>query len=310
MLGALLAPTVLIAVSNCTGAAEVAAPTVHVTMESPTSVEARGTASIPSTSTPTPTLIPPAPESVHEWWSPAQDASWQWQLQGAPNISHDAEVYDIDLFDTPSETIAELHGLGRHVVCYFSVGSFEEWREDADAFDPVDLGEALEGWEGERWLDIRSPRVRNIMLARLDLAAARGCDAVEPDNAQAYLEDSGFDLTARDQLDYNRLLAEAAHERGLGIGLKNDGPQASLLAEHFDFAVTEECQAFEECAYYTAFIRRGRPVFNAEYFDSLAEAEDAANVVCAEATVLGIQTLLLPLALDDTFRISCAERAH
>ena len=61
------------------------------------------------------------------------------------------------------------------------------------------------------------------MLARLDLAQQRGCDGVEPDNVQSYDDDTGFELTAADQLAFNRRVADEAHARGLAVGLKNGG---------------------------------------------------------------------------------------
>lgn len=42
------------------------------------------------------------------------------------------------------------------------------------------------------------------MQARLDLAVQKGCDGVEPDNVDGYQNNSGFPLTAQDQLAYNR----------------------------------------------------------------------------------------------------------
>jgi hypothetical protein len=72
-------------------------------------------------------------------------------------------VYLVDGFDTPAATVSLLKGQGRHPVCYFSAGSFEEWRPDAGDFVAADLGKPLSGWPGERWLDVRSPAVRAIM---------------------------------------------------------------------------------------------------------------------------------------------------
>lgn len=117
--------------------------------------------------------------------------TWYWQLQGTLDTSINVDVYDIDMFDTPKSTISGLKAQGRTVVCYFSAGSYEEWRADADAFDIDLLGDPLDGWPGERWLDIRdirqsSSRIAAIMRARLDLAQHKGCHAVEPDNIDGY----------------------------------------------------------------------------------------------------------------------------
>lgn len=56
-----------------------------------------------------------------------------------------------------------------------------------------------------------------LWLNRLDVAVYKGCDGVEPDNVDGYTNNTGFILTAEDQLMYNRFLADEAHERGLLI---------------------------------------------------------------------------------------------
>ncbi len=232
----------------------------------------------------------------------AVDATWQWQLQGDINTAYDVDVYDIDLFDAPPDVIDELRGAGRTVICYFSAGSFEQWRDDAGDFPAAAIGEPLDGWEDERWVDTRDATVRGILAARLDLAVERGCHGVEPDNVTAFQNESGFDLTADDQLDFNRFLADAAHRRGLLIGLKNDLAQIPALVDDFDFAVNEECLQYDECDAYAPFIDTGKAVFNAEYDES---AVDDPAGTCAAADAAGLRTLILPLDLDDSMRISC-----
>ena len=72
------------------------------------------------------------------------------------------------------------------------------------------------------------------MEARMDSCQANGFDGIEPDNIDGFLNDTGFPLTYGDQLEYNIWLAEAAHARGLSIGLKNDMDQTPDLLTHFD----------------------------------------------------------------------------
>jgi Uncharacterized conserved protein len=158
--------------------------------------------------------------AVADWYRPNLHTNAQIQLQGEINRSYPVDLYDIDLFDTSSATIQSLKNTGTHVICYFSAGSYENWRPDAKQFAKKDLGKNLSGWPGERWLDIRSTKVRQIMKARLDLAAAKGCDGVDPDNVDGYTNNPGFPLTAAHQLSYNRFLAQESHRRGLTIGLK------------------------------------------------------------------------------------------
>ncbi len=110
--------------------------------------------------------LPLAPAAITDgdWSTPAPGISWQWQLSGTVNDGYDVTLYDIDLFDSSSDLIAELQQQGRTVICYFSAGSYEDWRDDESEFNSDDLGDTLDGWPGERWLDIRSQNVQRIML--------------------------------------------------------------------------------------------------------------------------------------------------
>ena len=105
-------------------------------------------------------------------------------------------MYDIDMFDHSSEVVASLQAKGRKVICYISAGSLEDWRPDADQFPKSVLGKSLEGWVGERWLDIRQiDLLAPIMTARMDLCKEKGFDGIEPDNIDGYINDTGFPLT-------------------------------------------------------------------------------------------------------------------
>jgi hypothetical protein len=238
-----------------------------------------------------------------EIWRPAPGTSWQWQLQGEINTSWDVEMYDIDLFDTPQDIIDALHADGRLVICYFSAGSYEDWRDDAADFPASVIGEPLDDWEGEAWLDIRrNDLLESVMTARLDLAVEKACDGVEPDNVDGYDNDTGFDLTGDDQLAYNIWLAEQAHERGLSIGLKNDLDQIEVLVEHFDWALNEQCFEFDECETLLIFIEQGKAVFGVEY---TGDPQD----YCPQANQMEFSWLSKTYDLADEPPASCAEFA-
>ncbi len=242
------------------------------------------------------------------WYRPSQESLWQWQLLGTIDSSYDVTIYDIDLFDTNSSLIDTLQRSGKKVICYFSAGSYEEWREDAALFDIAALGNDLDGWEGERWLDIRHESVKAIMRHRLDLAKEKGCDGVEPDNMDGYTQNTGFTLQADDQLQYNKFIANEARKRGLSVGLKNDLDQIVLLEPFFDFAVNEECHYYNECSMLQPFIDAGKPVFNAEYAQKYVDNIDGArDVMCRQSRQAKMHTLVLPLDLDGRFRFSCDE---
>jgi len=205
-------------------------------------------------------------------WQPSPGTSWQWQLTEEIDTSFDVQMYDIDLFDTPQSTIDTLHENGRIVICYFSAGSYENWRSDANQFPAAVLGNTLDGWPDEKWLDIRQiAQLEPIMTARLDLAVSKGCDGVEPDNVDGYTNNTGFPLSAQDQLDYNSWLSTAAHTRSLSIGLKNDLDQIPDLVTHFDWALNEQCYQYDECDLLRPFTAAGKAVFGVEYQGSPAQ---------------------------------------
>jgi hypothetical protein len=176
-------------------------------------------------------------------------------------------MYDIDLFDATAALISSLHSKGRVVICYFST-QYENWRPDAASFPAASLGSNLDNWPGERYVDIRSSAVRSILAARLDLAVSKGCDGVEPDNVDSYANSNGFGLTAANQLDFNKFLANEAHARGLSVGLKNDLDQVSALVSYFDWALNEQCNEYGECSMLDPFVNAGKAVFGVEYTGS------------------------------------------
>jgi hypothetical protein len=120
-------------------------------------------------------------------WQPTVGTKWQIMLSQAPNTSgrlepSDALVWDIDLFDTNENTISELRQMGKKVICYYSAGTYESGRPDVGSLVSSDIGAGLPDWPGEKWLDIRHENVWNVMKSRIDLAAQKGCDAIDPDN--------------------------------------------------------------------------------------------------------------------------------
>ncbi|TQB74006.1 hypothetical protein MPDQ_005205 [Monascus purpureus] len=227
-------------------------------------------------------LPPPPPSSGNETaqpnatvkWQPMVGTTWQIELEYPLNdTSYNASIYDIDLFNNNASIIAELHRLGRKVICYFSAGSYENWRPDKDEFQQSDLGNTLDGWPDEKWVNISSSDVRRIMLNRLELAASKGCDGVDPDNVDGYDNDNGLGLTEVDSVDYVNWLAEEAHARNMSVGLKNAGDIIPSVLGNMQWSVNEQCVEFDECVIYSAFTRVGKPVFHIEY----PKGEDTDN---------------------------------
>ena len=206
------------------------------------------------------------PSASARIWKPRPGVSWQIQLQGEVSTRPRARVYTVDGADSPASLVRALHARGRKVVCYFSAGTYENYREDREKIPPSARGKTLADWPEEQWLDVRQiDALRDVIESRLDECRRKGFDGVDFDNVDGYANDSGFPLTAEDQLRFNRFLAAEAHERGLAAGLKNDLDQIPQLVRDFDFAVNEQCFEYRECGRLAPFIRANKAVFHIEY---------------------------------------------
>jgi hypothetical protein len=225
-------------------------------------------------------LVPARAVATPVWQPKPTTAAWQWQLQGTIDTSIDAAVYEVDGFETPRRTVRALHRRGRKAICYLDVGAWESYRPDAAAFPGAALGKTYSGYPDERWLDVRKlAALGPILRKRFDICRRKGFDAVEPDNLAGYENETGFPLTAGDQLRFNRWVAREVHRRGMAVALKNDPAQVRDLVGQFDFAVVEEGFGYDECELYTPFVEVGKAVFAAEY-------EQPPSGFCAEAIEL------------------------
>ncbi len=185
-------------------------------------------------------------------------------------------MIEVDGFDASAATVTALHQTerGRGVVCYIDAGTWENWRPDASKFPRKLLGKKDGGWAGERWLNIASfnGALGRIMSARAKMCKQKGFNAIDFDNVDGYANDTGFHLTAQDQLRYDVFLANAAHRLGLAVALKNDMAQIPELLTYFDFAVDEQCFQYKECLTsqngkfgLDEFVKAHKAVFDIEY---------------------------------------------
>ena len=128
------------------------------------------------------------------------------------------------------------------------------------------------------------------VLGLRSLCRRKGFDGVEADNVDGYTQDSGFPLTAEDQLRFDRAVAGLAHERSLTIGLKNDLDQVAELVGDFDFAVNESCAQYHECEALAPFTASGKTVLHVEY-------DLDTSVFCPLTQRLGFRSIRKPLDL-------------
>ncbi len=247
-------------------------------------------------------------------WKPPVGVRWQYQLQPPVDAAITAVpftggapvhpgVFDIDLYDadgvTPAaDAVAAVHAQGARAVCYVDAGTWEDWRPDAGAY-PVAVRGRGNGWPGERWIDIRRLDVLvPIIAARVQRCVTAGFDAVEFDNMDGASNHSGFPVSQAQQIEFNRAMAGVAHDNGLAVGLKNDVAQLTQLEPWFEFAVNEQCQQYNECGGYDAWIARAKAVVQVEYTSPLA-------TFCPRAIAAGRSAIRKALALLATPYTPC-----
>lgn len=226
------------------------------------------------------------------WWKPTGGYATKWQIQlSKPNPAFitGVQFYIYDGFDSTAAHVKGIKAKGGKSICYLSAGSWENWRSDASKFPASVKGKNLDGWPGEKWLDVRNLAVlKPIMEKRADLCKAKGFDAIDWDNVDGYTNGTGFPLSGNHQIAYNKMLSSITHARGMAVSLKNDVYQLVALEPFFDMAVNEECFDYNECAGYKVFSAKKKPVLNIQY----------SKLNCASAKSLNIASVKKNLSLD------------
>jgi hypothetical protein len=277
------------------------APSTTTTSLSPTTTAApttTGTTVVPSTSSSSPTsssvsstttstTVVPSLKALHP------GASWDWQIAaGTPILTtldnahptSGQKMLDIDMEGTSASTISAAKAKGITVVCYIETGSWENYRSDASQFPTSALGNNLNGYPDERYLNINNSTVESLIKARIKRAADKGCQGIEPDLDDTWQGNytTGFNLTMTQVINYNHRLADYSHSLGLLFGQKN-GPDTTFTnaeVQFADFVLSEQCNEFSECGPYNVYVKANKAVFNAEYYVStgtFCPKDNAAN---------------------------------
>jgi hypothetical protein len=234
--------------------------------------------------------------------APSPGVTWQAQLSGSVDPTLDVDVFYLDADYTGSAVVSELKSKGKTVLCYVSAGTFEPWRQDANAFPESALGEPLADYPREQWLDVRNPTVRDLMRARLAAMARAGCQGVYPSTLEAHLHSSGFDITREDMLAYASWLSTEIHALGMSAGLSAPGDLVPDAERAYDWALAIDCLTTSGCTPWARVRQSGRAVL-------LVEFGDASNAtrVCDAAAALGFDAIIKRPAFDG-FRLGCKGR--
>ena len=166
---------------------------------------------------------------------------------------------------------------------------------DSKLFPKAIIGKGIDGFS-DKWTDIRSPLLKPLIAARIQMCASKGFDAVEPDLEDGYTNNTGFALTAADQIAFNTWVAATVHAAGMSVLLKGDPEQAKQLAPTVDFFLNEECNDYNECSQYPALAASGKTVLNAEY---------SGRCPTSSFTMTNLNTTLFKVDLNGS-RLACA----
>ncbi len=152
---------------------------------------------------------------------------------------------------------------GGYSICYVNAFQTQEDDPDVDRPDersnwPADL--VLTGfeddpnWAGEYLIDLSTAAKRTAAADHLDqmieVCAAKAFDAVEYDNLDSWTRLTGLPFGREESIAFAEIITDRAHALDMAVAQKNTsglGAAVSLDVIGFDFAVVEECGAFDEC---------------------------------------------------------------
>ena len=203
---------------------------------------------------------------------PPTTGAFDYQLGGASDTPGLAVV-------ARDSTAAPLPGA--YNICYVNgfqtqPGSGQEWlaqHPDAVLHDAAGAPVVDPDWPDEYLLDPSTPERRAAILEMLgptiSRCASSGFDAVEIDNLDTFTRAPGIDRAGA--LELARGFVALTHGNGMAIGQKNAAEITDIGRSElgFDFAVAEECAAYDECDAYTSAY--GSHVLQIEYTDNLPE---------------------------------------
>ncbi|CAM5785272.1 endo alpha-1,4 polygalactosaminidase [Cellulomonas persica] len=277
-----------------------AAPTAGT---APSAPAARPTAAPAPGPAPAPAPDPaPAPEIT----LPPTSGVFDYQLGGtSPTVRVGGTTRAIDVVARDA-TATPLSG--SYNICYVNgfqtqPGDASMWRKHQDLLLHDKHGDLVvdPDWPDEYVLDPSTAAQRAGILAILGPVvtgcARHGFDAVEIDNLDTWTR-----FTAIDKAGAHALAAayvDLAHASGLAIAQKNAAEISRFAHDRlgFDFAVTESCAAWDECAAYTDVY--GTHVLQIEYPEALDDADLTFAQVCglpdrAPLTILRDRDLVPP----------------
>jgi hypothetical protein len=251
-------------------------------------------------------------------WQPPADADWQWEI-GTPLVTTNATlmgtgvtayngdtapadnpvIYDIDAIENPASTVAALHALGDHVICYIEVGTAGNYYTAAQEGASTtyyaqlaaahDLGSKLSGYP-ENFVNINAPSAVSIIESMINQQCAhKGFDAVETDLDETFGNNegsTGFTITQANEETFLTTLANYMHSVNLGWIAKNldDTGVPTFVSDMAPLSqgiISEQCNQYGTCSLLAPYQSEGKWIGNAEYSESQSQfcaKDNAADI--------------------------------
>lgn len=233
---------------------------------------------------------------------PPAGAQFDYQLGGTYPPPEGVTVVGRDSTEQPEP--------GLYSICYingFQTQPGVDWPDelllhDADGAPLIDPG-----WPDEVILDTSTEAKRAAIVERhrttIEACARAGFAAVEFDNLDSYTRSDGS-LSEDDAVALAADLVAASHEFKLAAAQKNslEFGERGRDEAGYDFAITEECDLFDECGGYAEVF--GEHVLNIEYTDDLRDDIDS---LCARnsrpaSTIVRDRSLSTPASPEYVYR--------
>jgi hypothetical protein len=218
---------------------------------------------------------------------------------GDTALADNPVIYDIDAIENPASTVAALHALGDHVVCYVEVGTAGNYYTAAQEGVATtyyaqlsashDLGSKLSGYS-ENFININASSAVSIIESMINQQCAqKGFDAVETDLDETFGNNegsTGFTITQANEETFLTTLANYMHSVNLGWIAKNldDTGVASFVSDMAPLSqgiISEQCNQYGTCSLLAPYKSEGKWIGNAEYSESQSQfctQDNAANM--------------------------------
>jgi hypothetical protein len=219
--------------------------------------------------------------------------------------------------------IATLHGQGGKVMCHVGTGAIRLSDPDAMKFAGYEatppnrptppVANSVIGWsvpsdEMARFVDYRDAAAQKILLKRVELAKAIGCDGIAAyrNDLSAFEADAGFSPVQPSQdIEWIKTLAKAGHDAMISVGGR--GILSNIIGDvelEYDWLLVERCGELDDCDNFRPFNAAFRSVFALEYTTALAGGTNTTDILCPRWADAQVDGILKP-ALDGTAPMRC-----